>query len=765
MLEHALKYAEKGFHIHPLRPFQKKPATKNGCNDATTDQEQIKKWWTQNPNYNIGIATGDKSGFFSLDIDDKKIPNTDKAYQGRQTLRSLEEVNGELPSTAQFLTPSTSSQMLYKMPPGVDIRSSKIGKAEDGLEIKATGGYIVAPPSYVKPYDAYIYEGPYEWFTDQSIDEIGFTDAPQWLIDRIKAKTNIVPKANYDYSKVADGLTIQMVKDYYKINLPSKGPGAFQGSHPIHGSSTGQNFKIDTTTNQWSCYNHKGPNGICTGGGPVSLVAMMEGIVSCEDSVRESLRGDDFTKTIDIIVKNFKIDRDKITTSPGKKPKTNELEKAMQIKNKYNIIFSEDENYRIYKDGYYQILTEPSMDNLMVGEFGCLRNNTLNLVLRLLRARSEKNMRKCQDKAILNLQNGLFNINTQEVKEHTPEVICMNQFSFDYDKDAKCDEWLKALGEILETDDKIDIFQEMFGLCFTQEIYGKAIVFLGEVGDNGKSTLLKVLKTMLGDDNICAIEPQSMDKAHNVARLNHKLANICSEISVSGVVADGPLKQIITGDPIEACIKYKSPFTFDPYCKVLFATNKLPYVEDKTEAFYQRLIIFNFTKIFRGKKAKYKYHKMLLKEQSGIFNWAMEGFKRLKARGRFNPSEAMQTHVDSYKKDNNPLMLYTDENCIIADNATAHCKQIYLDYQNYCIENGYRPLSKNKFNKGLELTYRGKVSRNEKTRPIQWEGISLLSVRERENRISAENTAVLLREKDKTLRLFKEKGYSAYGEE
>ena len=75
LLESAKKYANMGLAVFPLRVKGKEPATENGFKDATTNIRIIEKWWGKNPNYNIGIATGDISGglvAIDMDIDKDK---------------------------------------------------------------------------------------------------------------------------------------------------------------------------------------------------------------------------------------------------------------------------------------------------------------------------------------------------------------------------------------------------------------------------------------------------------------------------------------------------------------------------------------------------------------------------------------------------------------------------------------------------------------------------------------------------------------------
>jgi hypothetical protein len=94
MLPTALKLAAAGLAVFPCRPRDKRPATEHGCNDATRDPAAIKTWWKQQPDCNIGIATGAASGVFVVDIDD----------DGEIELRRLEVDHGGLPNSVEAIT-------------------------------------------------------------------------------------------------------------------------------------------------------------------------------------------------------------------------------------------------------------------------------------------------------------------------------------------------------------------------------------------------------------------------------------------------------------------------------------------------------------------------------------------------------------------------------------------------------------------------------------------------------------------------------------
>ena len=159
--EYALYYAEMGLAVFPLRPGSKKPATATGFKEATTNKDQIEKWWTKCPDYNIGIATGDMSGgLVVIDLD----RNEEKGYDGYEVLKEWQKKNGNLPETAISITGRGGYHYFYRDPE--KSWKTKVGLYE-GIDIRADGGYIVAPPS-LHPNGR-----RYEW--EQGPEEYGFT--------------------------------------------------------------------------------------------------------------------------------------------------------------------------------------------------------------------------------------------------------------------------------------------------------------------------------------------------------------------------------------------------------------------------------------------------------------------------------------------------------------------------------------------------------------------------------------------------------------
>ena len=142
-LRQALAYARRGWPVFPCLLGQKIPATAHGHKDATTDEQQITEWFGHGKQWNLAIATG-TPGPDVLDID--QHGQAGNGYPGFARLRRAGLVNG---AAAYVRTPAGGMHAYFA---GSDQHNGRLPSHH--LDFRATGGYIVAPPSQVdgKPY-------------------------------------------------------------------------------------------------------------------------------------------------------------------------------------------------------------------------------------------------------------------------------------------------------------------------------------------------------------------------------------------------------------------------------------------------------------------------------------------------------------------------------------------------------------------------------------------------------------------------------------
>jgi len=166
LLRAALGCAQRGRPVFPLHSIRngrcscdkvdcespaKHPRTRNGLKNATTDAKQIRRWWAQWPAANIGLVTGSASGLVVIDVDIHK--------GGDAGLHALEQRFGALPETLTARTGSGGKHLFFCHPGNGAIIKNAVGfLGASGVDIRADGGYVVAPPSRN-------IAGPYAWAT------------------------------------------------------------------------------------------------------------------------------------------------------------------------------------------------------------------------------------------------------------------------------------------------------------------------------------------------------------------------------------------------------------------------------------------------------------------------------------------------------------------------------------------------------------------------------------------------------------------------
>jgi hypothetical protein len=158
----ALAYARRGLRVFPLPASSKSPlAGSHGWREATCDEAQIRAWWTENPQYGIGIATGD--GLVVLDIDSSE--------RGKASLAKLVGLLGVLPSTVSVHTPGKGGGVHLYFKTSGRFLPNHVGVAVC-VDIRGEDGYVVAPPS--RHPDG----GRYEFAEGLSFDEIKVAELP-----------------------------------------------------------------------------------------------------------------------------------------------------------------------------------------------------------------------------------------------------------------------------------------------------------------------------------------------------------------------------------------------------------------------------------------------------------------------------------------------------------------------------------------------------------------------------------------------------------
>lgn len=205
------------------------------------------------------------------------------------------------------------------------------------------------------------------------------------------------------------------------------------------------------------------------------------------------------------------------------------------------------------------------------------------------------------------------------------------------------------------------------------------------------------------------------------------MVNIFADLPDQGIKDTGLIKVLTGEDTISARHIYEAPFDFVNKAKMIFSTNNMPpNYGDKSDAFYERLIIlpFNQQKKDGEKNPRLKYN--LAKENDYIFMWALEGLKRLINQGfKFTDSPEVKALVNEYKTTSNSVLQFVEEKCIVNECEWTFRSKLYEEYQKFCQDNGFASLNSTNFNKELESNFELKRKQMGEKRLRAFQGISL----------------------------------------
>ncbi len=298
------------------------------------------------------------------------------------------------------------------------------------------------------------------------------------------------------------------------------------------------------------------------------------------------------------------------------------------------------------------------------------------------------------------IKNGMLNIDTLVLKPHHPDYYASYQLnvSFNPESNDMCTRWLKFLKETIQTPEVIDQVQEFFGYCFLKKTpFAKVLLLLGP-GSDGKSTLIKVLIEIIGPENCAAINFNEMEDQFLRSTLYQKAVNVCGEVG-SKIIESTYFKAVSAGDRIQAAFKHKNAFEFKPYCKLIFAGNKMPRVKDTSDGLYRRLLPVQFKRQFmEGDPDTDPFlEDKLFSELSEIFLWSLAGLKRLLKNKQFTNCEETMDLMMEYKRLNNPVLCFIQDMCTVDENGRTSKKDLFANYGSYCRNNGYRAYSRENF--------------------------------------------------------------------
>ncbi|MGH1502823.1 MAG: DNA primase family protein [Acidimicrobiales bacterium] len=252
--------------------------------------------------------------------------------------------------------------------------------------------------------------------------------------------------------------------------------------------------------------------------------------------------------------------------------------------------------------------------------------------------------------------NGIANIRTGELMNHTPNLFCTSSLPFAWVPDARCSAWCGFLDNLWGVEsEEVGLLQEWFGYLLTQDCSQEKFLMLLGARRGGKGTIATVAQELLGPDKTVGGSFSSFHKdfglwgyenAHLV-QMNDVRFNPRSDAATT--ILETFLK-IVGQDLIAVHRKNLSSLHLKLPCRIMICANMDPALPDDTGALRDRMMILRLTKSYAGQE-DYTLKDRLRdpKEMQGILQWACEGLRRLRARGHFAiPQSSKEAVAEAY---------------------------------------------------------------------------------------------------------------------
>ncbi|AMR87649.1 DNA primase family protein [Bacillus thuringiensis] len=353
----------------------------------------------------------------------------------------------------------------------------------------------------------------------------------------------------------------------------------------------------------------------------------------------------------------------------------------------------------IYKDGVYSDKQE-DIEEAMIRHIPALKRMQRQETIAYLQLKA-KHKNFASTKYVV-VKNGVFNLETWQLEDFTPEIITRNKIPVAYIPGAYYEVTDKTFNKIAVNDKKIRaILEEILGyILFRRNEFAATFILTGD-GSNGKSSYLKIIRKLIGSDNASSLDLNELDQRFKTAELFGKLANIGDDIGKGYIKESSIFKKLSTGETLNVERKGKDPFDFTNYAKLIFSANEMPRINDFSDGLGRRLQIVPFKAKFTPNDEDYDpfITDKLLSDESmqHVLNLALKSLKRLLVEKKFTTSKAVEDELIKYQEENNPIISFVNNEDVELERAVVG--DVYLQYKVYCAENGFQSVSNINFSK------------------------------------------------------------------
>lgn len=342
-----------------------------------------------------------------------------------------------------------------------------------------------------------------------------------------------------------------------------------------------------------------------------------------------------------------------------------------------------------------------------------------NEVINKIKAQTYSDLKKFDaDSNLITLENGILNLETLELKPHTPEHLSRVLLPVEYikpkyddiEENLKDTLFWKFLKSSFTVDNKLrkedfeTVLEIISSPIIKRHIDEKAFMFLGS-GENGKSVCLGYIQSIIGKNNVSSITLQDIaEDSFMRANLDGMSANIFSDLEQNELRHTGKIKAITSNEGIEVQRKYGQPFTLYPSCKLLFSCNRFPKVYDQTQGFFRRWIIVKWERNFENDPERIEYLREKLDanqdEKNNVFSNLVKIANKLNKIGKFTHSKDWKTIQKEWNENADPIDDFDSNHIIDSENHKTK-RETYYFYKEKMLEKGETPKGMGQFSKAF----------------------------------------------------------------
>jgi P4 family phage/plasmid primase-like protien len=279
-------------------------------------------------------------------------------------------------------------------------------------------------------------------------------------------------------------------------------------------------------------------------------------------------------------------------------------------------------------------------------------------------------------------------------------------------EEKKCERFFKFLDRVLPDEEQRVQLQRMFGLCLSDEVRYEVLFYLyGPSARNGKTTALNILSAILGKHNVANINLGLLagKERFQLFPLTISKVNISGDMQTEvrygelGKI-EGVLKDCVSGGMIDAERKHKDKTFFPCKSRFICAGNALPSFVDKSDGIWERLRIIEFPVQIPFDERDPNLAKDIIKnELPGVVQWALWGLADIITNNAVPETDRGNEIKEDHRRHCDHERLFLSERGYKSDDKSwIKPDEIYCDYKEWMISNGYRGMSKGNFNRRVE---------------------------------------------------------------